>query len=145
MSWIIVLLSLIAGYFLSLAGTVCLKWKANLAGKKIILILIFRNSEESVEAIMWDLLRLKSWNYQDLSFMVIDDKSYDDTLLVLKNLRKRHSFLLISDSLGKRFERIMKLQGKKVLFLTINGSESPRLVRKRIVFLLNQHINELAG
>jgi len=145
MLWVIALLSLIAGHFLVLAGTIWVKWKENLAGKKTILILIFRNSGESVEAIMWDLFRLKSWNYQGLSFLVTDDKSDDDTLPVLKTLQKKHPFLLVNSSLVKRFERIMRLQGKKVLVLNITGPESPRLVRKRIVYLLNQYIDKLAG
>ncbi|MEL7568827.1 MAG: hypothetical protein AAGU27_28715 [Dehalobacterium sp.] len=145
MLWIIALLALIAGYFSVLAGTILIKWKENFAGKKMILILIFRNSEESVEAIMWDLFRLKSWNYQGLSFLVTDDKSYDDTLQVLKALQKKHPFLLVKYSLVKRFERIMRLQGKEVMVLNINGPESPRLVRRRIVCQINQCIDKLAG
>lgn len=140
MLWMIALL--VFGYFFILAASVWLNSKAALKGKKTILILVLKNCAETAEAIMWDLFRLKSWNYRDLSFLVIDDKSEDDTLCILQTLRRDYPFLLISASLGKRYERIKKLQGEKVRVLKVDGTQSPRLVRKKIIFLLNQYEHE---
>mgnify|MGYP000844588324 CR=1 FL=1 len=77
MPWGIALLSVIVGYFLILVAMVWSACKAKIEGDRLILILIFKNAGASVEAVMWDLFRLKSWDYQGLSFMVIDDKSDD--------------------------------------------------------------------
>lgn len=137
MAWIIALLSLIAGYFLILAAIIWFGCKAKIDGDRWILILIFKNAEAAAEAVMWDLFRLKSWDYQGLNFMVIDDKSEDDTWSILKKMRHKYPFLLVSASPGKRLEQIIKCQGEKVRILRINGGECPKLVRKRIISLLN--------
>jgi hypothetical protein len=79
MPWIIALLSLIVGYFLILGALAWSAYKAKIEGDRMVLILIFKNAQVLVEAVMWDLFRLKSWYYQNVSIMVIDDKSDDDT------------------------------------------------------------------
>ncbi|MGI6685704.1 MAG: hypothetical protein ACOX47_09605 [Bacillota bacterium] len=138
MPWVIALLSFIAGYFLILAALVWSACQAKIEGDRLILILIFKDAEASVEAVMWDLFRLKSWNYQGLNFLVIDDKSQDDTLPILKKMRKRYPFILISTSYRKKVEQVIEGQGRRMRVLKVTGSECPRLVRKKILFLLNQ-------
>ncbi|ATW25936.1 glycosyltransferase family A protein [Candidatus Formimonas warabiya] len=138
MTGLFAFLSVLAGYGIILAVAGWFMCKAKLAGKKNILILILKNSADSVEYIMWDVFRLQSWNYRDFSFMVIDDKSEDDTLSILKAIRERHPFVLVSASVGKRFERMKRWQGENVRVLSVVGPEPPRLVRKRMVVLLNE-------
>ena len=113
-------------------------YKAKIEGDRMVLILIFKNAQVLVEAVMWDLFRLKSWYYQNVSIMVIDDKSDDDTFYILKKLQKRFSFILISASMGKSLEQILNRHGNNVGVISISGADNPRLVRKKIFLLLNR-------
>lgn len=142
MSWIIPLLILVIGYFIGLLGAAWVKGKRNIREKRAVLIMVFRNSGKSAEAIIWDLFRLKSWRYHDLNFIVVDDKSDDDTLLILKALQKKHPFILINSTEEKSFDQIMGYYGKGVPVLRVDGAESPSAVRKKIIFLLNQYYQE---
>jgi len=142
MPWIIALLSLIAGYFLVLGVMIWLKCKAKIDGSKLILVLVFKNAGATAEAVMWDLFRLQSWHYQELDFMVIDDKSEDDTLQILRILRRSYPFVLISTAFSRKFEQLIQTQGEKVRVLHITGPECPKLVRKKIICLLNRYDHE---
>jgi len=142
MPWLIALISLVTGYFLILAAMVWSAYRTKIDGDRPVLVLIFKNAEASAEAVMWDLFRLKSWDYLGLSFLVIDDNSDDDTLLILKKMRKKYPFLLISAPCGKRFQLMLQGQGKKVRVLHVTGSECPRLVRKRMLYLLKHSCDD---
>ncbi|MCR6545391.1 hypothetical protein NVS47_07660 [Dehalobacterium formicoaceticum] len=132
------LLLFIALYFFVSLGRVWRAWKVTQSGEKRVLILLFHNCGRSAERVMWDMLRLKSWYDHDLSFLVIDDHSQDDTLLVLTTVRKKVPFTLLPTRLGKKIAAILLWQGKNVHFLLIGPEESPKTVRRKILALLNQ-------
>lgn len=138
MSWLYTLLAVLTGYFILIMLNIFLLVKSKLAGNKVTLLLLVKNAERLAEAVVWDLFRLKSWSNYNFDFIVIDCGSQDDTRTILNLLRRRHPFQLITIPAFTPRRSPGVLSSSNIKTVVITGMDSPRMVRKEILFILNR-------
>lgn len=138
MSWLCTLLAAMAGYFILIMLYILLLVKSKLAGNKVTLLLLVKDAERLVEAIVWDLFRLKSWSNYNFDFIVVECGSQDDTRTILNVLRRRHPFPLITIPAGIPRRPPGVLTRPNVKTVVVTGMDSPKMVRKKILFILNR-------
>lgn len=142
MSWLSTLLAALAGYFVLLMLYIFLMVKSGFAGNKVTLILMIKDAGRLAEAVVWDLFRLKSWSNYNFDFIIVDCGSQDDTRTILNLLRRRHPFPLITIPAGilSRPPEVLVRPNMKTVVVT--GMDSPRIIRKKILVILNRSCYE---
>lgn len=140
LSWLTTCAAAVTGYFFYLIYSIRLMMKSKSSEGKPVLVLVFKNAGIIVESVMWDIFRLQSWHNYDFKLLVLNIGFSDDALMILKILQKKYPFPLITVSAGQSFSIIQKLKKRKMRIVVVEatGTESPRMIRRKIVFALNE-------
>ncbi|MDD2499144.1 MAG: hypothetical protein PHY90_13605, partial [Desulfitobacteriaceae bacterium] len=136
LSWLNALLASLAAYFLYLVHSIRLIGKAKKARRKIVLVLVLKDTADILESLMWDLFRLQSWSNFNFHLVVVDRESRDDTLVILKTFQRKNDFYLISSPSGRCLAMMRRLKGNARI-VELSGLDSVRSARKKILVALH--------
>jgi hypothetical protein len=138
MSWLFSAITFLAGYIVFLLRTVCHMWRMKKKSHKLCIIVRFKGGADIVEAVLWDLFRLQSWDNYDFDLLVIDGCFNKEVSLILKILHRKYHFVLVkltscpASWFGGRDGYL------GIRLLEVTGEESLRVIRRKLIAILNE-------
>jgi len=138
MTWLSTLITVLVGYFFLLARSVWCLCRSKARTGKTTLVLTVKGGADFLEALMWDVFRLQSWENYHFDLLVIDSSPGAETSLILKSLRRKHYFSLIKFPSGAPFRLgYYQTEYQKVKTYEITGREPLQAARRKIITLLH--------